>query len=204
MRGSHPDVPRSSLDAFDCLWVSSTVLRWLLATRAHPSGELWAPNVDGVAANIPGSTAAGVGIAFLIILYVVAIVGSLTMLVVALVDIVRRPDWQWRLAGQEKVLWILLVVLVNFLAIPSLIYWFNIRKKLIAVEQAAAAGHLGPGFMTYSGWQPNPYPSYTAPPPGWHPDPSGQYRLRWWDGAHWSEHTSNDAPGVPNEGQPAG
>jgi uncharacterized RDD family membrane protein YckC len=26
---------------------------------------------------------------------------------------------------------------------------------------------------------------------GWHPDPHGQARLRWWDGSRWTEHTSN-------------
>ena len=40
------------------------------------------------------------------------------------------------LAGHEKTLWLLLVILINFLAIPSLIYWFNIRKKLQAVEES--------------------------------------------------------------------
>jgi hypothetical protein len=152
-----------------------------------------------VVGNAIGSGATGVGIAFLIFLYVVVIIGSLTMLVIALVDIVRRPDWQWKLAGQEKVLWILLVVLVNFLAIPSLIYWFNIRKKLVAVERAAAAGQFGPGTMTYSGWQPNLYHPYPVAPPGWHPDPSGQNVLRWWDGARWTEHTWNDVPDAPTE-----
>ena len=136
-----------------------------------------------VLADAIGSGAAGVGIAILIIFYVAVIVGSIAMLVVALVDIVRRPEWQWKLAGQEKVLWVLLVVLVNFLAIPSLIYWFNIRKKLAAVERAAAAGRLGPGQTTYSGWQPDLTSPYPTAPPGWHPDPSGRYRLRWWDGA---------------------
>jgi hypothetical protein len=66
-------------------------------------------------------------------------------LIIALIDIAKRPDWQWKIAGQEKILWFLLVILVNFLAIPSLIYWFNIRKKLIAVERAAAAGQFGAG-----------------------------------------------------------
>ncbi|MFL5821712.1 MAG: DUF2510 domain-containing protein [Solirubrobacteraceae bacterium] len=28
------------------------------------------------------------------------------------------------------------------------------------------------------------------PPGGWYPDPSGQARLRWWDGQRWTEHTS--------------
>jgi hypothetical protein len=157
-----------------------------------------------VVGNAIGSSAAGVGIAVLILLYVIVIVGSITMLVVALVDIVKRPDWQWKLAGQEKVLWILLIVLVNFLAIPSLIYWFNIRKKLIAVEQAAASGQFGPGYMTPSGWQPSIYHSYPVAPPGWHPDPSGRYGLRWWDGVRWTEYTWSDAPGAPTEGRPAG
>ncbi|HUY66846.1 MAG TPA: DUF2510 domain-containing protein [Acidimicrobiales bacterium] len=144
-----------------------------------------------------GSGAFGVGLVVLFVLYLVVIVGSLVMLVVALVDIVRRPDWQWKLAGQEKVLWVLLVVLVNVFAIPALIYWFRIRKKLIAVEGAAAAGRYGPGHMTYSGWEPsppvpNPYPA--AAPPGWHPDPSGSHQLRWWDGTRWTEHAWDGEP----------
>ncbi len=128
----------------------------------------------------------GAGIFVLFALYFVVVIGSLVMLIIALVDIVRRPEWQWRLAGQEKVLWILLVILVNLFAIPSLIYWFNIRKKLIAVELAASAGQYGPMRMSYGGWEPAPAVS----PPGWHPDPSGQHRWRWWDGSSWSSHTS--------------
>jgi hypothetical protein len=136
----------------------------------------------------------GAGVFFLFALYFVVIIGSLVMLIVALVDIVKRPDWQWKLAGQEKVLWILLVILVNVLAIPALIYWFVIRKKLIAVEQAGASGHFGPGHMTYAGWEPTP-PGTWMSPAGWHPDPSGQHRSRWWDGVRWSEHTHDgEAP----------
>lgn len=33
-------------------------------------------------------------------------------------------------------------------------------------------------------------PAAPAIPPGWHPDPWGQARLRWWDGAQWSHHTA--------------
>ncbi len=137
-----------------------------------------------------GPVAAGVGIALLFALYFVVIIGSLVMMVVALVDIIRRPDWQWKLAGQEKILWLLLVILINFFAIPSLIYWLNIRKKLIAVQEAAAAGSYGPGHMTYSGWEPGPpIVSTWLAPPGWHPDPQGQHQLRWWDGLRWTEQT---------------
>lgn len=140
------------------------------------------------------------GVFFLFALYFVVIIGSLVMLIVALVDIVKRPDWQWRLAGQEKVLWLLLVILVNILAVPALIYWFVIRKKLIAVEQAGAAGRLGPGHMTYTGWEPSPPSPYLRPwlpPAGWHVDPSGQHQLRWWDGTRWSDHTHDDGSTAP-------
>ena len=149
-------------------------------------------------ATVTNSDLGGAGIAALIIAWIVVWGGSLVMLVVALVDIARRPDWQWKLAGQEKVLWLLLVILVNILAIPSLIYWFSIRKKLVAVEQAAAAGQFGPGQMTYAGWAPvppNPYPGMV--PPGWHPDPSGQQEWRWWDGTRWTDHTWSEPPPPP-------
>lgn len=149
-------------------------------------------------ATVTNSDLGGAGIAALIIAWFVVWGGSLVMLVVALVDIVRRPEWQWKLAGQEKVLWLLLVILVNILAIPSLIYWFSVRKKLVAVEQAAAAGQFGPGQMTYAGWAPvppNPYPGMV--PPGWHPDPSGQQQWRWWDGTRWTDHTWSEPPPPP-------
>jgi hypothetical protein len=136
----------------------------------------------------------GIGAVFLalIVLWFVIIIASLVMMILALVDIVRRPEWQWKLAGQEKVLWLLLVILVNFLAIPSLIYWFNIRKKLKVVEDGAASGLYGQGHMTYAGWEPLPTPHSPAgmAPAGWYPDPSGQWPFRWWDGTAWTEHTS--------------
>ena len=145
--------------------------------------------VDAVGAGM------GAGIAVLVVLYLAVIVGSLVMLIVALVDIVRRPEWQWKLAGQEKVLWLLLVILVNLFAVPSLIYWFRIRPKLIAVERAAADGRYGPGHLTYGGWEPGPPPAAPyAVPPGWFPDPAGNGRLRWWDGLRWTEHTSGPVP----------
>jgi Protein of unknown function (DUF2510) len=138
---------------------------------------------------IADGTGLGIGLAIFIVILVVAIgIGSLVFFVIAIVDIAKRPDWQWKMAGQEKTLWLLLVILVNFLAIPSLIYWFSIRKKLQAVEEAAAKGLYGPGQMTYAGWEPTPAP--TAAPAGWYADTSGQAAFRWWDGGRWTEYTS--------------
>lgn len=39
---------------------------------------------------------------------------------------------------------------------------------------------------------PMPPPTAATPPPGWHPDPHGQKRLRWWDGTRWTDQTSDD------------
>jgi hypothetical protein len=121
----------------------------------------------------------GIGIAVFFIVWVVIGIGSLVMLIVALLDIVKRPEWQWKLAG-----------------LPFSITWFNIPKKLKVVEVAAAHGHYGPGHMTFGGWEPVPVtlPSPAVAPAGWDPDASGQDRLRWWDGAQWTGHTSEGGP----------
>lgn len=41
---------------------------------------------------------------------------------------------------------------------------------------------------------PAPGPSVDSPhpPPGWHPDPSGRFHYRWWDGAEWTSQVSTD------------
>jgi hypothetical protein len=148
-----------------------------------------------------GSAAAATGIVILFVLIFIASFGAFAFSIVALIDIVKRPDWQWKIARQEKILWLLLVILVNLLAIPSCIYWFNIRRKLIAVEQAAAAGYYGPGHVTYGGWEPSPPPSMfmNAIPPGWNPDPGGLNRWRWWDGRQWTDHVSDADPPSPGD-----
>jgi len=76
------------------------------------------------AASVDTSDPFGPVFIVLIVLYGVVLIGPLVMFLVALValvdvvDVVKRPDWQWKLTGQE---WILLVILVNFLAIPALV-----------------------------------------------------------------------------------
>ena len=149
--------------------------------------------------NSSGAFGAGLVLALVLVWFVV-VIGSLVMLIVAIVDIVTRPDWQWKLAGQEKILWLLLVILVNVLAIPALIYWFNIRKKLRVVEAAAAAGQYGPGHMTVSGWVPGPVGPVSFPATavaGWYPDPGAAHGWRWWDGSRWTQHTQDHQTPTP-------
>lgn len=142
--------------------------------------------------------AAGLVVGFLVLGALT--VASLVLFVVALVDVVRRPDWQWKLAGQEKILWIILLCLVNVFGIVPLIYWFSIRKKLVAVEAAAASGQYPSGYLAGGGFVPGPYVAPPAAwPPGWYPDPAGGGGRRWWSGQGWTEH---HRPGEPAGGSP--
>jgi hypothetical protein len=44
-----------------------------------------------------------------------------------------------------------------------------------------------PGMATGQATRPTDAP---LPPPGWHPDPSGRFHYRWWDGTQWTAQVS--------------
>jgi hypothetical protein len=57
-------------------------------------------------------------------------------------------------------------------------------------RQAETAALLGPGGADgASAWVAASRP---ASPPAWHPDPTGRYDLRYWDGQLWTEHVTRD------------
>lgn len=70
------------------------------------------------------------------------------------------------------VVFALLVVAVLWIAAP--ITWLVERSR--EKTPAYAVGPMRPGMPA---------------PPGWHPDPSGVNRWRWWDGYRWTEHVSS-------------
>ena len=113
---------------------------------------------------------AGIGLFTVLVVALVAFnIVVIVFWILSIIDIVKRPDWQFKLAGHEKVLWLVLVIVISLV---SLLYWFWIRKDVAAVEQAARAGAYGPGHLTMGGWEPGP-PMMVVPPappgPGWHP-----------------------------------
>jgi hypothetical protein len=131
----------------------------------------------------------GVGAGFGLVFLVFALVGigGLVFWVIALVDCIRRPETVYRMAGTDKVTWVLIVLLVGW--IGGLIYWFGTRARLEEIERSGAAAYA-PTYVA-------PHPGYAAgpptTPPGWYPDAQSG-GLRWWDGQRWTEHVA-DRPG---------
>ncbi len=111
---------------------------------------------------------------------------SLVPIVWAIVDVVRRPPWQFSVG--RKILWVATLA-VGFLiglwpvALASaLLYLFVFRKRLPASAAKPSMATWDP-YAEAAGGRPPP-----LPPAGWYADPSGQPGERWWDGRGWSEH----------------
>jgi hypothetical protein len=111
---------------------------------------------------------------------------SLIPIVWAIVDVLRRPGWQF--PTSRKVLWVgtLVVgwlVLWPMALVSSLLYLFLFRKRFPAIAAKPSMATWDP-YAEAAGGRPAP-----LPPAGWYPDPSGRPGERWWDGRGWSEHT---------------
>lgn len=112
---------------------------------------------------------------------VVLVIGlvSLVFAIFVIVDMARRPGWQWAQARSNKALWltleILCLVLLGLVSIVVGILYFSIvRPRLVAVERQGLGPWQGPaGWPPAGGWPGPPgYPGQ-APPPGgtWPPVP---------------------------------
>jgi Protein of unknown function (DUF2510)/Phospholipase_D-nuclease N-terminal len=110
-----------------------------------------------------------IGLGMFFMLFFALWVGSLVLWIWGIVDVCRLPDHQFRAAGTEKVMWVIVVVLVT--GIGTLIWYFAKRADVLA-----AAGR-------------QPFAA-----PGWYPEP-GTGVLRWWDGVQWT--AARQAPPPP-------
>lgn len=78
-----------------------------------------------------------------------------------------------RAHGQPAFWWTLAVVIFGALG-----YIFYVYKRRDTVDPAHAGLAMSPAAV-----QP-------AAPADWYPDPRGEARLRYWDGANWTDHTA--------------
>jgi hypothetical protein len=119
-----------------------------------------------------GDEVTGAGVGALVVLMILIWLGALVGWIVALVEVARIPDHQYRAAGTEKIAWVLVVALVGI--IGALIWWLGPRPRVLD-----AAGQL------------------PAPPPGWYPDATSG-GMRWWDGRQWTNaHQPPPSPPTP-------
>ena len=96
--------------------------------------------------------AVGLGIGLLIV-YIVVIVAALVLFIWGLIDCLRYPDQAWDAVGQQKIVWILVIVLVGCLG--PLLYFFIPRPKLKAWKESGGGGYPPAG----GGYPPQPpYP----------------------------------------------
>lgn len=100
----------------------------------------------------------GIFILFLVAFWTV-LLGGTVWWIIAIVEVAKIPEHQYRAAGTEKLTWVLIVALLQLV---GTIIWYAAKRRQVL----AAAGALPP------------------PPAGWYPDP-GSGAMRWWDGYRW-------------------
>lgn len=121
----------------------------------------------------------------LVLAYGFLALAALIPIVWAIVDVLRRPVWQFSIA--RKVLWVATlaigwVVLPPVALVSSLLYLFVFRRRLPPVAPKPPMATWDP-YHPSAGGRPPP-----LPPAGWYPDPSGRPGERWWDGRGWTDH----------------
>jgi hypothetical protein len=119
---------------------------------------------------------------------------SFVWFLVVLIDMARRPTWQWRQAASNKPMWIVLEVAMLLLfgplsIISGLIHWLAARPKLVAAERS---GEVTGGYG--SAWGGGSYP----PPRSYEP-PSSSYGST----APTETHGSGSSGGELSSGPPA-
>jgi Protein of unknown function (DUF2510) len=100
-------------------------------------------------------------IGLLPLLFLVVWLGAVGFWIAKIIEVARIPDQQFRAAGTDKTLWVVVVILAQIIGALA----WQLAKR---ADVRAAAGRIPP------------------PPPGWYAEP-GSGGLRWWDGTRWTD-----------------
>ena len=82
-----------------------------------------------------GKTVRFIGVSGLLLIMALAV---LVPLVVALVDLLKRPSAAWEASGQNQIVWLLVILLITL--IGPLLYLFIARPELNRVGRLATGG----------------------------------------------------------------
>jgi hypothetical protein len=111
-------------------------------------------------------------------------------IILVLIAFMAVPIWLlWRIfgrAGLSKGFAFLVLIPYAGPFIALAILAFSRWPSIEAVAFAGSAPVPAPPFVP----APPAPPSTPALPPGWQPDPTGEHRLRYWDGVSWTENVS--------------
>ena len=98
---------------------------------------------------------------------------------------------------RKNVPWLLAIVFGGMLVVAGFVMFIVgiVRRSRSAKAPVMVGGVVTTPYGTVPVSPPSAppiaVPTPPLPPAAWHPDPKGQHRLRYWDGANWTEHTSD-------------
>jgi len=111
-------------------------------------------------------------------------------IILVLLAFMAIPIWLlWRIFGRAGLpkgfaFFVLLPYVGPFIALAILAFsrWPSIDAGAVLATAPATGGSFVPA--------PPPPPSAPSLPAGWQPDPTGEHRLRYWDGTSWTDNVS--------------